>query len=209
MMEPNDQAIETYQEQIKPLANALQHTSDLLGSIEQPLGELYNQAEAANDEAMRNNVMAVWQQSQQLAEQLPPFVAALTAGSAALETTRDQRNQFARELSTLVDAIESFNTNDPRLASFAEILEADVMEYAAEMMYEDAMEMAEEAYCDAIDNQFHEFLMTNFDTSHIAIGRLLDCLRDDDTTGLDETQCQIIQSLLDTFKLEVLSDVNR
>jgi hypothetical protein len=51
-MTDDDQAVTLYRQQIAPLADALEHTSNLLGQIEQPLGELYVQAEQTGDEAM-------------------------------------------------------------------------------------------------------------------------------------------------------------
>lgn len=204
MMETNDQAIETYQQQIAPLANALQHTSDLLGSIEQPLGEIYNRAEQSGDETMLSNVMAVWGKSQELAQQLPPFVAALTAGTAALDEVRQQRDDFARELSSLVRAIEVFDVDDSRLATFAEVIESEV----TECMYDDALDYADEQVEEWFHDQFVEFLMMNFDTAPKAAGSLIELLRDNNLTPPTEEQHHLIQQLLDTFKPEVKPDVS-
>src|SRR5690606_30029341 len=59
--------------QIAPLADAASNAERLLAEIEGPLGTLYNQAEAAGDEQALGNVMAVWEKSQAIAAQIPPF----------------------------------------------------------------------------------------------------------------------------------------
>lgn len=207
-MNIDDQAVTQYNQAIAPLADSLQHASELLGQIEQPLGQLYQQAEAADDQAAIAQISIAWGLTQDLANQLPPFVDALRAGGAALKEMRNQRNDFARELNQLIEALESFDTSsDPRLAKFAEVLESEIWEYASDSLFEDALEAAEEYAFDTLDEQFHEYLYANYDTSHLAIGSLLEYLRGEADDYRDEQKQAIIQELVNQFKPEVMNDV--
>lgn len=188
-------AITHWQQQIAPLADACEHADQMLETVGQMLGDLYQQAKDAGDDNAVNEIVVVWDNTQKLAGLIPEFAAAFSGGKAAVETLHQQRNEIAEELDGLMQALADFDVNDPRLRSFVEILEEEF----AENFYDYAYDDVEEMVYTGIYEEFHTGLMTGYHTSHTAIGALLDALKDNNVTA---EQHALVQQLLDTFALE-------
>lgn len=162
----SDTAITRFQQLIAPLAEAAQTTQHLLGGIEAPLADLYNQAEQNGDEDNLARVMQVWEQTQAIASQIPAFVAALQAGVATTEELRAQRDAFAGELQSLTSALEGLDSYDPRLAKFVEEISDELRDELYEEAYSDALEYAEDVVSDGAYDSFFDQLYDEIAVAH-------------------------------------------
>ncbi len=192
-----DNAITNWKGQIAPLAECAKFAEQMLAQIEAPLGALYNQAEAAGDQAALQNIMAVWEVSQKLAAQIPPFVAALEGGVATIDELKQQRDRIAGELNNLVKAIDEVDTDHPQLADLVEIIAEDVWEASEEQIYDAArMVMYDEVY-----DSFYAEIVETFGISYQAAISLVAALRGDEDE-LDDHRRQLIEQLLKSFEEE-------
>lgn len=185
--------IAAWQEQVAPLAGFAEAASHILGSIEGPLGELYTQAEQSNDQATTDRVMAVWNQSQQLANLIPPFVAALQGGAATIEELKHQRDAIAEELHDLVEDLQNGDSDNPLISELVDMVEEGVWDWI------DAS--GETTTYDEVYDQLHNEIMITFKVSESAAVSLLEALRGD-LEELDEYRRELIQHLLKSFEAE-------
>lgn len=196
MNDVNDSTdVVAFEQKAAPLDQAAERAQQLLVEIEDPLGYLYNQAEQRGDAEAQNAVMAAWESSRHLASLIPAFAAALRSGGAAVQTLRVQRDEIAEEYGTLIQALSRFDVDDARLAGFAQVIEEEVMEYVSDHYLDEALD----AVTMSMHEDFHIFLMTGFQTSHVAIGELVDTLRGEGHP-LTAEQHALIQQLLDSFQ---------
>lgn len=191
-VDPNA-AITTWQEQVAPLAGFAQAASDILGAIEGPLGEMYHEANNKGDTATVERVMTVWNQSQQLANLIPPFAAALQGGAATIAELKEQRDQIAQELKDLVEDIQSVNGDHPLVADLIQDVKEGVWDY----IYEIGETTTWDEVCDTICEDIRE----TFNVSYPAAVSLLAALRGDEDE-LDEYRRELIQHLLKSFEEE-------
>lgn len=185
--------ITAWQEQVAPLAGFAETASHILGAIENPLGELYTQAEQAGDTATIERVMAVWNQSQQLANLIPPFAAALQGGAATIEELKHQRDVIAEELKDLVEDIQNADTMNPLVEQLADFLE--------EGIWDCAEASGELTTRDEVYDQLYSEIVVAFKVSFPAAVSLISALRGD-PEELDEYRRELIQHLLKSFEAE-------
>lgn len=189
--------IAAWQEQVAPLAGFAEAASHILGSIEGPLGELYHQAHSTGDEATEQRVMAVWNESQQLANLIPPFVAALQGGAATIEELKHQRDAIAEELKDLVEAVQSTDADHPLVGDLIELVE----EMTEESVWDYISYSGETTTYDEVYDQIYDEIAETFKVSIPAAISLLAALRGD-PEELDEYRRELIQHLLKSFEEE-------
>lgn len=186
-----DSAVAAWREQIAPLADSIYVVEQLLGQVEAPLGALYQQAEEAGDQVTIDRVMMVWEKSQAIAAQIPPFVAALSGGAATIEELRQQRDAVLRELNSLAKAITDGDMSDPRLEQFAEYVEQGVYEY---IEWTGEMVSSDELY----DHIYDEIAATFGVSAQAAASFLAAACGDADE--LDDTRRAQFAALLQSFE---------
>ena len=186
-------AITAWQEQVAPLAGFAQAASDILGSIEGPLGELYHQANDAGDQGTVDRVMAVWNQSQELAKLIPPFAAALQGGAATIEELRNQRDSIADELKGLIDDIQNADGMNPLVAELAETVEENVWDY---INFSGEVASYDEVY-EQLYNEISEVFSVNWQLA----ADLVNALRGYEPE-LTDYRRELIVHLLKTFEAE-------
>lgn len=191
-VDPNA-AITTWQEQVAPLAGFAQAASDILGAIEGPLGEMYHEADSKGDTATVERVMAVWNQSQQLANLIPPFAAALQGGAATIAELKEQRDQIAQELKDLVEAVQYGDSDHPLVSELVDMIEEGVWDWIDTT--------GETTTYDEVYDNLHNEIMLTFNVSYPAAVSLLAALRGDEDE-LDEYRRELIQHLLKSFEEE-------
>ena len=193
-----NQSILTWQRQVAPLVNCAQVAEEMLGKIEGPLGAIYQQAEQAGDQQTVQHVMTVWDLSQHLAAQIPPFVAALQGGAATIEEIKQQRDAITSELNDLVAAIDDYDLDDPRLRDFAEVIQDDAYEWASKQ----AMEHASMVMYDEVYDSLYEEIVEAWHTTHMNAIYVINLLRGDAEEITDERR-DLLKRLLATFDVKV------
>jgi len=198
--QPNDHplaALDHWRDLTAKLAANPAQIAQAFDDAQNALGWLYEQAEASGNEQAKAEIITAWSRHQQLRDIAVGYDAALAAGQTAVETIDAQRREALDELATLIDAIDSVDTYDPRLQDFAEAVAADAEEYVSEWMYDqvydETAEHAEEVLYDRVYTALSAQGMSYSDAT-----RLMDVLEGD--TILNDEQREQLQALIDSLK---------
>lgn len=144
-VQPVDEAqVQALVVQSSAMTTWAQGADTMLNEMEQHLGQVYADAEAAGDQATMQRIGESWERAQSLKAQAQNAVAAFISAVAVLEPTAAQRDQVVLELASLEKAIKSWDSEHPLVGGLIDgvrdearfEVEESLGEYYGEITYE-------------------------------------------------------------------------
>lgn len=153
-------AVELYQQQVSHLQGSLTQANNIIEQLQAVLDDRYKKAEAAADEQAKLEIVAQWEQTNQLVNIVLKQDSALVMGSVTIEKLAETVTTVTTELETLVQAVNNQDPNDPRVAELMTLVREDAMEDL-----DDLLESAsEDGYDNAQDDAYESAWENSFDT---------------------------------------------
>lgn len=186
-----------FQAQKVSLAAVDQFADEAYNEVYQQLGALYADADTRGDEAGKARLEAARQKAEQLKQTLQMNSANLSSVLEAAAHLGKKTQAIEQELSEITEAIYDIDTDHPMLHSLIETLGDDAYEYAAENIYQDALEEAHsEAWNEVAAQIKRQFPQTQWAAIHAFVAAL------DGQTQLNDIQRGLFLSLLQTFAVD-------
>lgn len=124
------QLIENFEAHSNSLANVVPEVALALQQTGEALGQLYDQAQAANNTGAMALISASWQRTEMIANQTVQMDALKHSAAAAIATIENERQRVAEQLEELQTAIHYQDDSHPELKDFAQNLRQEGAEEA-------------------------------------------------------------------------------
>lgn len=128
-----DTALDLWQQEAASLADYPSQAQQAFNEIAETITPWYEDAVAQNDAPLQQQLITIHSRAQQLTEQVARLDALAAGAAATLKTVNEQRYKTVAELEDITEALESFDSDHPKLSDFAEIIWEDSIEHLQEM----------------------------------------------------------------------------